>query len=162
MITASRDEIRERLMAGVLTGPNGCWIFNSPIWRGSKYARLYINQRTHYAHRLSFTVNRGEIPAGMMVCHHCDTPRCIRPDHLFLGTALDNLQDAKRKGRPLGRMARGVWTHCRNGHPFAGDNLYIDPRGHRGCRTCRRLWFRRARAEGRGCYAPKLIRGEAS
>jgi len=52
-----------------------------------------------YAHRLAWELTYGPIPDGMLVCHHCDNPICCRPDHLFLGTPSDNMQDALRKGR---------------------------------------------------------------
>lgn len=51
------------------------------------------------AHRISWTLHRGRIPVGLMVLHHCDTPACINPDHLFLGDALANVRDMDRKGR---------------------------------------------------------------
>lgn len=77
----------------------------------------------------------GPIPHGLHVCHHCDTPRCIRLSHLFLGTPLENMQDKMRKGRWKGGRPRGT---CNAGHPMEGDNLYVTPKGMRTCRTCQR------------------------
>jgi hypothetical protein len=51
------------------------------------------------AHRLAWILTNGSIPANLVVCHHCDNPPCVRPEHLFLGTQQDNIRDASRKGR---------------------------------------------------------------
>jgi len=54
---------------------------------------------TRTTHRVSWELAFGEIPPGMLVCHHCDNPPCVRPDHLFLGTNHDNVKDSVAKGR---------------------------------------------------------------
>jgi hypothetical protein len=78
---------------------NGCW-----LWRGhaSKGYGLFAEdglKARKRVHRFSWELHFGEIPTGMLVCHKCDVPRCVRPDHLFLGTHKDNHDDMVRKGR---------------------------------------------------------------
>jgi hypothetical protein len=80
---------------------SGCWLWmgpTAPARRG--YGHLAYRGKHLGAHRVAWELAHGRpVPAGMRVCHHCDQPRCIRPDHLFLGTQRDNMADAKRKGR---------------------------------------------------------------
>lgn len=74
----------------------GCW-----IWLGAagRYGNLTVQQRHYDAHRFAWLLYLGSIPEGMRVLHRCDTPLCVNPAHLFLGTAKDNTLDMVRKGR---------------------------------------------------------------
>jgi len=71
-----------------------CWVY-----QGCKIRCYGHHKRFGMVHRLSYTFHKGEIPVGLLVCHHCDNPPCINPDHLFLGNHHDNRMDAVRKGR---------------------------------------------------------------
>lgn len=94
--------ITKRLCSRVnFDDPTGCWLWTGTT-RGTHplmYGVMKANGQTWSVHRLSYTLANGPIPDGLLVCHRCDTPLCIRPDHLFLGTHADNMRDCWEKGR---------------------------------------------------------------
>ncbi len=103
---------QERFDVLYLVDHKGCW-----LWAGGKNDKMRgsfsINGKNTSAHRASWLLHRGEIPPGFCVCHTCDVPYCVNPDHLFLGTQRDNLLDCVSKGR----------------HPFQRDR-YNGERNH--------------------------------
>lgn len=76
----------------------GCWIWDGSD-SGRRYGRFFINGKNAAAHRVSYTIHNGNIPKDMNVCHKCDTPACVNPDHLFIGTQSDNMLDREAKNR---------------------------------------------------------------
>lgn len=89
----------ERLLTFAIPEPNsGCWLFSGGT-AGAGYGRFSCAAASNYAHRAAWLAFKGPIPAGLMVLHRCDTPCCVNPDHLFLGTSQDNLRDMIGKGR---------------------------------------------------------------
>ncbi len=77
---------------------NGCW-----IWKSSKsnsgYGKFNIRGKHVIAHRYSYELYKEKIPPGMLICHKCDNKLCVNPDHLWIGTQKENINDAKKKGR---------------------------------------------------------------
>lgn len=121
-----------------------CW-----LWTGStkgsgsqKYGGFYFRGSHWLAHRVSWTLAYGEIPEisdadshGTCVLHKCDTPLCVNPGHLFLGTHKRNMEDKMAKKRDNWRNK----PFCKHGHPRTPENLYTSKEGLRACRECHRI-----------------------
>ena len=84
-------------------GADECW----PWLKANRYGQFYIgNGMAKPAHRVAYELTYGDIPAGLLVCHHCDNPPCCNPAHLFVGTVQDNMRDKISKGRHKRRDQR--------------------------------------------------------
>ncbi len=132
----------DRLKAHTRLSTSGCWLWTGYRDRNS-YGRITVDKRSRYAHRVAFTELRGPIPKGRVLAHVvCDRPACINPGHL---EPVSNRANVLTGHGITARHARA--THCIHGHRLAGENVYIDARGHRHCRTCRRAAVVRYRAK---------------
>jgi len=83
---------------------SGCWLWEGAIFERTGYGQMRMNKKIFLAHRIAWELYRGPIPKGegyhgICVCHKCDNPFCVNPDHLFLGNHLANMQDRNTKGR---------------------------------------------------------------
>jgi hypothetical protein len=117
-------------------GDDECW-----QWVGSLAGHGYGTlQRLHrpgrptvMAHRMAYELLVGPIPDGLQIDHLCRNRGCVNPRHLEVVTQQENIR------RGVGASARNARkTHCPQGHPLSGDNLYVSPAGWRQCRICRR------------------------
>jgi hypothetical protein len=94
---------------------SGCWIWTGAV-KEYGYGVIGLGRREEgieRAHRVAYRLYKGEIPTGLCVLHHCDTPACCNPAHLYLGTLKDNAQDMVQRGRlklPDNRGERAKWA----------------------------------------------------
>ncbi len=121
----------ERLLSKFEVDPEtGCWIWTASV-NNRGYGVFWDGQKTQLAHRASYEWFIGPIPDGFTVDHLCRVRLCICPDDF---EAVPNKENILRGEGLTARYARA--THCKNGHPLSGDNLFNHPRGARECRTC--------------------------
>lgn len=122
-----------------------CW-----TWTGTMFTQGYGNfwdgNRNNRTNRYSYVLHFGPIKdKTLLVCHHCNNKACVRPEHLYLGTNKQNIQDATRDG--LMYFHNTFKTHCVHGHKFNKNNTYVrrDRPGYRQCKECGRINIRRLR-----------------
>lgn len=125
-----------------------CW-----LWLGAPtpdgYGRLFDKGFNWAVHRWAYARLVGSIPDGMWVLHKCDVRACVNPDHLYLGTVLENNRDTTNRGR----HAEALKIQCPRGHEYDATNT-ISQRGRNGklwrqCRICRNQGFRDLRKRRR-------------
>ena len=106
------QHIEERFLRKV-NKTSECWLWLAATDRDG-YGQFTYNGKQQRAHRISWILHNGEIPDGMFVCHRCDVPGCVRPDHLFIGSVKDNAEDCNAKNRQASGMTHGSYTRPEN------------------------------------------------
>ncbi|WP_368493194.1 HNH endonuclease [Deinococcus sp.] len=139
--------------------PKACWPWQGTISR-TGYGVITYHKRQWRTHRLAWVLTHGEIPEGLFVCHHCDNPICCNPQHLFLGTPLDNARDMVAKGRSCKgekhAVRKGTRTMLRGDEHPLRKNPAAAARGERNSAAilteAEVLEIRRRAAEGETIY----------
>ena len=107
-MTYKKKPVKDRFLKKIKV-IGSCWVWQAGIRKTGKdftYGQFSFNGYPEWAHRVSYMLFKGVIPEGLNVCHSCDVPLCVNPDHLFLGTQQDNIQDMLRKQRDALRGER--------------------------------------------------------
>jgi hypothetical protein len=98
-----KEALQDKIRNNILLNEAGCWIWSGSLQTGG-YGQTRLLGKTILAHRLSYMAFHGEIKNKRFVCHSCDCPPCVNPDHLWLGTPRQNFKDAIKKNRHVGRF----------------------------------------------------------
>lgn len=131
-----RRDLRERFWEKVdkTSSPTGCWLWTGAIIKGYGSIKVADEKRSKLAHRVSYEWARGPIPDGLTIDHLCRTTACVNPMHLEAVTSAVNTLRGTAFSAVNARK-----THCLRDHPFDAVNTYVDRRGARHCRACRRV-----------------------
>ena len=147
-----------RFWAKIKVQPDGCWLWTAQRDKDG-YGRFRPGAQqfaSTSAHRFIYKRINGAIPSGLQIDHLCRTPSCVRVEHLEVVTVKEKVWRGLN-GRPR--------THCKAGHPFAGDNLRPSPDGLRRCRLCdndkSRRWRRNNPERARESYRRNNARRRA-
>lgn len=98
----------DRFLSSFDVQPNGCWVWTGMMaGADARYGRIEVDKQKIAAHRYSYALHNGDLPLGAYICHHCDNPPCVNPDHLYAGDAFTNAADMVRRGRTNGAAVSG-------------------------------------------------------
>ncbi len=144
-----------RLGTKFVFDPDGCWYWTAASSKGPGYGviRPTSSRKQLHAHRVMYELVAGPIPDGLQIDHLCREPRCVNPAHMEAVTQRVNVL---RGTSPIAEQARR--THClRGNHPLSGDNLSVNKRGERRCRTCTRELEKARRNARSGMHASSHV-----
>ncbi len=122
---------RERFWSKVDQTAEGCWLWQGTMLRQG-YGCFKIAGKMYKAHRVAYLYAVGPISRGLVVCHSCDNPWCVKPDHLFTGTHQDNSSDTVRKGRQAKGTRHGSYTHPERVARGNRHGSHLHPERYRG------------------------------
>ncbi len=141
-----RVSAEDRFWAKIKVDENDCWLWQGNLTNG--YGKLSVNGKEVQSHRYSYEKYKAKIPVGLVLDHLCRVRNCANPEHLEPVTKGENTRrgNAPAKIRQLHRNK----THCRQGHPYSGDNLILQKQSNgkwrkRKCRACNQFYKARAR-----------------
>jgi hypothetical protein len=134
-----------------------CWIWKGVVLNGG-YGQIKVKGKKFTAHRFFYELLVAPVPEGLTLDHLCRVRTCVNPVHLEPVTGRVN---TLRGNNPCAQNARK--THCKQGHPLSGTNLYLKPSGARICLTCRRAEYHRNKRTQRGVlrdrFPHKVVEG---
>lgn len=159
--------MKDRIQKLIEIDAKGCW-----LWTKGRmpfgYGAIVVNGKTKLAHRVSYEAHVGPIPSGLCVLHRCDVPPCVNPEHLFLGTQLDNMRDKIAKGRQgdssVGRRVRGDehWARQNPDRALRGQKNGNYKSRNTRCSNCRVELTDGTRYKGRCLICHRHSRCEAT
>lgn len=125
--------------------PNECWEWKAGCGRSGGYGTFWLNRKGHNAGRVSYCITHNvdidSLTRFDHVCHTCDNPPCVNPNHLFMGDPKINARDRNNKGRQgviYSIHNKNIFkTHCIHGHKFDLVNTGIRTNGNRYCIACK-------------------------
>jgi len=128
MCEAAKKLRRQDILNGSTPEPNsGCWLWLGKVDKAG-YGRMRFHCDELYAHRVSYEVFKKAIPKHLELDHLCRVRCCVNPDHLEAVAHQENIARGRSHWRDK--------THCPKGHPYSGNNLFLDSLGKRRCMTC--------------------------